>query len=192
VKSSEIAGGRLADWIAPHRTALLIVDMQADFGAPDGSVGRSGADMSAVTAALAGAERLAEGARAAGAPVIFVALQTSPEQDSRAWAERLRRIGGEPALELDLCRAGTPGAAFVGPKPEAGELVVPKLRYSGFFRTSLDAELRGRGVDTLVACGLTTDCSSTRPSATPSTWITRSSSPATPAPPTTRCCTLRR
>jgi ureidoacrylate peracid hydrolase len=90
--------------------------------------------------------------------VIFVALQTSPEQDSRAWAERLRRIGGEPALELDLCRAGTPGAAFVGPKPEAGELVVPKLRYSGFFRTSLDAELRGRGVDTLVACGLTTDC----------------------------------
>jgi ureidoacrylate peracid hydrolase len=153
-----MSSGALADWIAPGRTALLVVDMQADFGAPEGALGRSGADLSAVPAALAGAERLAEAARGAGVPVIFVALRTAPEQDSSAWIERVRRNGGDPEREVALCRVGTPGAAFVGPKPREGELVVPKLRYSAFFRTGLDAVLKSRGVDTLVVCGLSTDC----------------------------------
>jgi ureidoacrylate peracid hydrolase len=46
----------------------------------------------------------------------------------------------------------------VGPRPLADELVVAKLRYSGFFGTDLDLELTRRGVDTLVVCGLTTEC----------------------------------
>ena len=150
--------GAFADWIAPARTALLVVDMQADFGSPEGALGRAGVDLSAVPAALAGAEALAEVARDAGAPVVFVALRTSPERDSPAWAERVRRTHGNLDLEFGLCRAGTPGAAFVGPTPRPGELVVSKLRYSGFFGTGLDTELKRLGVDTLVVCGLTTDC----------------------------------
>jgi ureidoacrylate peracid hydrolase len=70
----------------------------------------------------------------------------------------MRRQGGDPEQDSALCRIGTPGAAFVGPQPAAGELVIAKMRYSGFFRTDLDAELRARGLDTLVACGLTTEC----------------------------------
>ncbi len=148
----------LAAWIAPGRTALVIVDMQTDFASPDGAVGRAGADLSAVPAALAAARRLADAARAAGAPVVFVGLTTTPEDDSTAWAERLRRQGGEPGPGLALCRAGTRGAAFVGPIPLVGEPVVTKVRYSGFFRTDLDAQLQRLGVDTLVVVGLTTDC----------------------------------
>ena len=132
--------------------------MQTDFASPDGAMGRAGADLAAVPAALAAAQRLADAARAAGAPVVFVGLMTSPEDDSTAWAERLRRLGGDPASDLALCRAGTPGAAFVGPLPLAGEPVISKLRYSGFFRTDLDAQLQRLGVDTLVVAGLTTDC----------------------------------
>jgi nicotinamidase-related amidase len=147
----------LRTWLAPARTALVIVDMQTDFAAPDGAMGQAGADLSAVPAALAAAGRLADAARRAGAPVIFVGLMTAPEDDSAAWAERLRRQGAsDAASELALCRAGTRGAAFVGPIPLAGEAVVPKLRYSGFFRTDLDARLRRLGVDTLVVAGLTT------------------------------------
>jgi ureidoacrylate peracid hydrolase len=148
----------LASWIAPARTALLIVDMQADFAAPDGACGRAGADLSAVPAALDAAERLARAARAAGATVIFVGLMATPAEESPAWNERLRRRGDDPVAVNAVCRAGTPGAAFVGPTPAAGELVVAKQRYSAFHRTRLDAELEARKIDTLVVCGLTTEC----------------------------------
>jgi nicotinamidase-related amidase len=151
-------GDALKDWIAPGRTALVIVDAQTDFAAPEGAMGRAGADLSAVPTALAAAQRLADAARAAGAPVVFVALMTAPEDDSAAWAERLRRQGGDPERDFALCRVGTRGAAFAGPIPLVGEPVVAKLRYSGFFRTDLDAQLQRLGVDTLVVAGLTTDC----------------------------------
>jgi nicotinamidase-related amidase len=156
------AGPRGADglsaWIAPRRTALVVVDMQTDFASPEGAMGRAGANLAAVPTALVAARRLADAARAAGAPVVFVGLMTAPQDDSSAWAERLRRLGGDPAAGLALCRADTPGATFVGPVPQVGEPVVPKLRYSGFFRTDLDAQLQRLGVDTLVIAGLTTDC----------------------------------
>jgi ureidoacrylate peracid hydrolase len=146
----------LVEWLAPARTALVIVDMQADFGAPDGALGLAGVDLSAVPSALAAAERLVEAARAAGAAVVFVGLQTRPETDSPIWAERARRLGGDSLA--GLCRAGSPGADFIGPRPREGEAVIAKTRYSAFFGTSLNEMLRARGVDTLVVCGLTTEC----------------------------------
>jgi ureidoacrylate peracid hydrolase len=159
VNAAEIPApdARLATWIAPARTALLIIDMQADFANPDGALGRDGVDLGAVGPALAAAGRLAEAARAAGTPVVFVGLQTSREEDSPAWAERMRRRGLDPEAASALCRVGTPGATFVGPTPRAGEPVIAKLRYSGFHRTALDATLKQLGVDTLVVGGLTTE-----------------------------------
>lgn len=145
-----------AEWIAPSRTALVIVDMQVDFAAADGALGRLGVDLSAVPAALAAAERLAVAARVAGVAVIFVGLQTSPETDSPAWTERMRRRGavGDEAL----CRIGERGADFIGPQLESGDSVVAKTRYSGFFGTDLGARLAASGTDTVVICGLTTEC----------------------------------
>jgi nicotinamidase-related amidase len=151
-----VSGDGLADWIAAARTALLIVDMQVDFALPDGVLGKVGVDLSTVPTALAAAERLAQAARAANVPVIFAGLQTSAATDSPAWSEWMRRrgqAGGEA-----LCREGTPGAAFAGPRPQAGECVIAKQRYSAFFDTDLDAALKALGVDTLVVAGLTTEC----------------------------------
>ncbi len=145
-------------WIAPKSAALLIIDMQVDFASPEGLMGQWGADLSAVPAALAAAERLAATARKAGAPVVFVGLQTQEALDSAAWSERMRRRGVDADSEQGVCRAGTHGAAFVGPTPQEGEMVIPKLRYSGFFGTPLDAVLSARGIDTLVVAGLTTEC----------------------------------
>ena len=146
----------LADWIAPDRTALLLIDMQVDFAAPDGALGLAGVDMSVVEPALAQAERLA--ARAAGAAVVFIGLQTDPASDSPAWRTRMLRRGGDPDEEGALCRAGDRGAEFYGPAPMASELVVLKTRYSGFFGTELDTTLKALRIDTLVVCGLTTEC----------------------------------
>lgn len=146
------------DWIASGRTAVLIVDMQVDFAAPEGVIGRMGVDLSTIAPALAAAERLAGAARAAAVPVIFVGLSTTPAIDSPAWRERMARRGGDPDIESELCRTGQVGSDFYGPKPLAGELVIEKSRYSAFFRTGLGERLRDRGIDTLILCGLTTEC----------------------------------
>jgi ureidoacrylate peracid hydrolase len=154
--TSETVDG-LAGWIAPSRTAVLVIDMQVDFASPDGVLGAF-IDMSVVEPALAAAEKLVADARAVGAPVVFVGLSTTAETDSPAWNERMRRRGGDPDVDAALCRAGEVGSEFYGPKPLPGELVVLKTRYSGFVGTDLDAQLTKLGVDTLVVAGLTTEC----------------------------------
>lgn len=148
----------LATWIAPARTALVIIDMQVDFAAPEGRLGQWGVDLSTVPPALEKAHALAEAARKAGAPVVFVGLFTRPETDSRAWRERMRRRGGDPDSDSGLCRADEVGSDWYGPKPLPGEAVVEKARYSGFHDAPLDSVLKGLGVDTLVVAGLTTEC----------------------------------
>ncbi|WP_309999448.1 cysteine hydrolase [Caulobacter segnis] len=147
----------LKTWIAPSRTAVLVIDIQVDFASPEGALGAY-VDMAVVQPAVAAAERLVETARATGVPVVFVGLFTTPETDSASWKERMRRRGGDPDNESALCREGEVGSEFFGPRPLPGERVVKKTRYSGFGGTDLDARLKALGVDTLIAAGLTTEC----------------------------------
>ena len=149
---------KLEHWIAPGRTALLIVDMQVDFALPDGLSGQWGLDLSTVPAALAAAERLAEAARSADVPVVFTGLFTTSETDSDVWDERMRRRGNDPEASPGLCRVGTRGCDFVGPRPRPDEHVFRKTRYSPFWDTEIDARLKDMEVDTLVMAGLTTEC----------------------------------
>lgn len=150
--------GDLTEWIAPDRTALCVIDIQADFAAPDGLLAGFGVDMSAVPAAIARTENLIAAARDAGVPVIFIGLSTTPETDSPAWGEWMRRRHGDPDAESAVCRAGSPGAAFYGPRPVPGDRVVLKPKYSAFYGTDFADVLCDAGVDTLVVCGLTTEC----------------------------------
>jgi ureidoacrylate peracid hydrolase len=144
-----------ADWISPKRTAVLVIDCQVDFGAPDGEMARRGSDMSAPQAALTKAVALVEAARTAGVAVIFVRLITNPAAESYVIREARARQGEDGP---DLCVEGTHGADFVGPLPLPGETVISKNRYSAFAHTGLAEQLRTRGVDTLVLAGLTTEC----------------------------------
>ena len=118
--------------------ALLLIDMQVDFAAPDGAMARQGNDMTAAQSALAKAVTLAQAARAAGVPLIFVRLLARPEEG--------------------LCVEGTRGAEFVGPRPQGDEVVVSKSRFSAFTGTGLAERLHGQGIDTVVLAGLTTEC----------------------------------
>jgi ureidoacrylate peracid hydrolase len=145
----------LKDWIAPGRTALLLIDMQVDFASPDGAMGKEGHDLASAMAAVRQAERLAEAARGAKVPLVFVRLITRPEDETDFLREWKERRGSPGAL---LCREGTRGADFVGPRPAGGDYVVSKSRYSPFDGTRLDESLRAMGRDTLVVCGLTTEC----------------------------------
>ncbi|HWF00181.1 MAG TPA: cysteine hydrolase [Caulobacteraceae bacterium] len=147
----------LAKTLAPRRTALLAIDLQRDFVAPDGRLASSGADLSSVEPALARIGRLLDAARRAGVSVGFARVETRASTDSAA-LKALNQRHGAPAEATEICRAGTPGAAFFGVAPAAGEIVVSKRLYDAFHETTLEAELRARRVEALVIVGVATDC----------------------------------
>lgn len=144
-----------ADWIAAGRTALVLIDCQVDFGAPDGEMAKRGADVKPAQAAMKQAEALAVAARGAGALVVFVRLLTHPGGENRIASEAKARRGKD---EPDLCVEGTHGADFIGPLPQPGDTIVSKTHFSAFARTGLAEQLHAQGVDTLVLAGLTTEC----------------------------------
>ena len=143
------------EWIAPNRTALVIIDMQVDFGSPEGEMARRGADVSACQQAIAKAVQLTDAARAAAVPVVFVRLLTHPGGENRIVRESKERQGDD---QPDLCVEGSRGADFIGPQPQAGESIFSKTHFSAFARTGLADQLHAQGVDTLVLAGLTTEC----------------------------------
>ena len=143
------------DWIAPNRTAVIVIDCQVDFGAPDGEMARRGADMTAPQAALAGAVRLVDAARRAGVKIVFVRLLSHPGGENKIAREAKARHHDD---QSDLCVEGSRGADFVGPQPQAGDMIVSKTHFSAFARTGLADQLHAQGLDTLVLAGLTTEC----------------------------------
>lgn len=146
----------LREWLAPSRTALLLVDMQVDFASPEGAMAREGKALSAPQAAVKNAMTLADAARKAGVACVFARLITRPGEESATLKEWKKRRGAED--DALLCCEGSKGASFVGPQPLPGEAVFSKSRYDPFHATGLDAWLRAQKRDTLVLSGLTTEC----------------------------------
>jgi ureidoacrylate peracid hydrolase len=146
----------LKDWIAPSRTALLLVDCQMDFASPEGIMAQQGYDMTAPMAAIHNAAALADAARKAGVPCLFARLLTRPGDETPMMREWKARRGQDD--DPLLCREGSKGAEFIGIAPLAGEAVFSKSRYSAFAGTALDAHLKAIKCDTLVIAGLTTEC----------------------------------
>ena len=154
--------------IEAGRAAVLVVDMQNDFGARGGMFDRAGIDIAPVERAVEPTTRVLEAARAAGLPVVYLVMQFRPDLSDAGAPDSPNRIkhallglGSEmPAPD------GRPGRVLVEgtwntailPRlaPRQGDLVVPKHRYSGFFETDLDSILRARDVRHLVVTGCTT------------------------------------
>ena len=83
------------DWVAPGRTALVLIDMQVDFAASGGAMAKEGHDMTAPQAAVKQSELLAAAARAANVPLVFVRLITRPEDETPFLKEWKARRGSK-------------------------------------------------------------------------------------------------
>lgn len=127
-----------------RRPAVVVVDFIRAFTDPGYAVG---ADFDREVAATA---RLLEGARTAGAPVIFTTVAYQ-----EGYPEAPLFIAKVPALR-DL-REGTPAVEVddrLNPRPS--EAVIVKKFASAFFGTTLHSQLTAAGVDTVIIAGCTT------------------------------------
>ncbi|MFT3831087.1 MAG: cysteine hydrolase family protein [Opitutaceae bacterium] len=112
----------------PPTSALVVIDVQCGW-----YLATPGPHDAAGTIARINA--LIDRARAAGRPVIFIQHGEAPDYTP-----------GTPDWEL-----------HPGLHREPDDLVIGKTVCDSFHRTTLDAELRRRGVDTLVLCGAATE-----------------------------------
>ncbi|MEV7005108.1 cysteine hydrolase [Streptosporangium sp. NPDC051022] len=135
--------------------AMLIIDMQNGFCAPDGSFAKLGKPVENYQAMIPELARMRDAARASGVPVIYVSEMFRPGYPEAGYLFEhrrhppLREVGGllQNTWDVELVPELTPA-------PE--EIVVEKRRYDGFVATDLDLVLRRLGVSRLLATGIAT------------------------------------
>ncbi len=152
----------------PATTALIVVDMQNDFGAEGGMFHRAGIDISMIRAAIAPTARALRAARTGGIRIVYLKMAFQPDMsdagplDSPNYARHLRMDVGKEVPAPDGQRSrilirDTWNTDIVQElTPNTGEVVLYKHRFSGFFETELDAMLKRSGVKCLVVTGCTT------------------------------------
>ena len=152
--------------INPRETALIVVDMQNAYASPGGYLDLAGFDISGAERVIANTAKVLATVRRARMPVIF--FQNGWDADyveaggpgSPNWhkSNALKTMRERPELEGQLlARGGWDYALVDALKPEPGDFVLHKTRYSGFFNSQLDSVLRSRGIRHLVFVGIATN-----------------------------------
>ncbi len=142
----------LEDQVDPAHAALIIVDVQKDFCADDGTLARRyGLNVSSIQAAVPILNDFIQAARKNGIFIVWLKEICSPGMV----LPNYRAIYGD---ELDLVREGSDGAEFYekAVPPLDDELIITKWNYDGFEQTELDRSLQERRIKTLVMTGFTT------------------------------------
>jgi ureidoacrylate peracid hydrolase len=151
----------------PASTAIIVVDMQNDFGSEGGMFHQAGLDIAGIRSCIVPTANVLSAARAAGVKVVYLKMGFRPD---------LSDIGPEDApnrvRHLGMFRVGqaspVPGRGRVlvqgdwGTQivdelaPQPGDTLVEKHRFSGFFETNLDAILKSWNIRHLIFTGCTT------------------------------------
>jgi len=149
-------------------TAVIVVDMQNDFGSKGGMFERAGIDISGIQKAVAPTARVLDAARKAGVKVVYLKMAYQPDLSDLGEPDSVNRVRhlqlgvGQHVTAPD----GSPSRVLVRDtwnsevvdelKPHADDIVLYKTRFSGFYKTDLDARLRDLGVKHLIVTGCTT------------------------------------
>lgn len=147
-------------------TALVVVDMQNAYSSQGGYLDLAGFDVTTTGPVIANIQKALTTARAAGMPVVFFQNGWDPEYveaggpGSPNWhkSNALKTMRARPELHGTLLAKGGWDYELVDElKPQPGDMVVPKTRYSGFFNTNFDSLMRSRGIRNLVFTGIATN-----------------------------------
>ncbi len=107
-------------------------------------------------------QRLLAGARRAGLTTFYPSGSHAP--DGSDTVERLtdtdmdlRPLGGGKPIRPHISKGSKDSEIAAELAPIAGDVFVPKNRWSSFYETNLELQLRVRGIDTIVLAGGSTD-----------------------------------
>jgi ureidoacrylate peracid hydrolase len=152
----------------PAKTAVIVVDMQNDFGAKGGMLDRAGLDISGIQKAATSTAKVLGAARTAGIKIIYLKMAFKPDLSDMGAPDSLNRVQhlrigvGEKIAAPDgresriLVRDTWNTDILAGLKPAAADDVLYKTRFSGFYETDLDARLKQAGIKYLIVTGCTT------------------------------------
>jgi ureidoacrylate peracid hydrolase len=149
-------------------SAVIVIDMQNDFGTEGGMFHRAGIDISMIKRAVGPTGKVLAAARESGIPVIYLKmafksdLSDAGPVDSPNYARhQLLGVGSvmqaPDGRESRVLVRDTWNTDIVSElAPEAADTVLYKHRFSGFFETDLDAVLKRLGAKHLIVTGCTT------------------------------------
>ena len=149
-----------------ERSAVVVVDMQNAFASKGGTLDIAGTDLSGAPAVVRVIRAVLDAARPAGVPIVY--LQTGYKRDlSNAGGLRspnyhketaMRLMCAKPELKGKLLTEGGWDFQIVDElAPQPTDMVIVKTRYSGFAGTTLDSQLRVRGIQYLFFAGIATN-----------------------------------
>lgn len=144
--------------IDPARTALVVIDMQNAFGSPGGMFDKAGVPISSIQAAVAPTTAAVEAARRAGMKVIYLKMGfLSDLSDLGAAGGPNERFLGHLGVNDGVLERDTWATDILEElTPAEPDTVLYKTRFSGFYRTDLDAVLKSAGITHLIVTGCTT------------------------------------
>jgi biuret amidohydrolase len=145
-----------------HATAFVCVDFQNDFCAPGGFFEQAGHDVSPCAAAASQTAMVAAACREVGIPVVLTRTVRTDAPARRLRPSRHpeeRGAAGAASLGNDRYLPHAWGSQIVPElAPRPGDVLIEKPRQTPFFRTSLEDELRSRGIEVVAVAGVTTNC----------------------------------
>jgi nicotinamidase-related amidase len=122
----------------PKKTALILIDLQ------NAVVGMNTAPYTAAQV-VENSRKLAEAFRAHGSPVVYVRVDLN--DFIKLPADQPTNLGDAPlpAIASEIA----PSAGF-----QPGDILITKRHWGAFAGTDLEAQLRSRGIDTIVLTGI--------------------------------------
>ena len=149
-----------------EQTALIVVDMQNAYASKGGYLDLAGFDVSATQPVIENIKTAVAAARQAGMLIVWFQNGWDSEYVEAGGSgspnfhksNALKTMRKQPELQGTLLAKGSWDYQLVDELvPQAGDIVLPKPRYSGFFNTPLDSLLRSRGIRHLVFTGIATN-----------------------------------
>jgi len=155
--------------IQTAKTAVIVIDMQNDFGTKGGMFDLAGIDISMIQKAVNPTAKVLAAARENGLKIIYLKMGYHPDLSDLGTADSVNRIRHVQSMHVGkTVRApdGTESRILVRDtwntdivaalKPEPGDVVIYKTRFSGFYETELHSILKGLGIKHLIITGCTT------------------------------------
>ena len=149
-----------------HRTAVIVVDMQNAFVSKGGMFDISGRDISAAEGVIENNRKIVDAARKSGCRIVYLKMSydsdysNSGGPESPNWHKELGLVmmRSNPKYWGKFVTKGSWDEEICEElKPEPGDIIVRKQRYSGFAGTNLDLILKTHRIKYCIYTGVATN-----------------------------------